>query len=124
MARRSITAPIWYHRAAQTSSSPPTLPCWSACTTASPGRMYPALQVRAPEGLHVTVLTVKDVMQGQEHIIVVPEKVNRAGVTSSSLKSREFMKRYASIADTMTAGGYNPLLQDFTNTSFFVGQTW
>ena len=46
-----------------------------------------------------------------------------AGVTSSSMKSREFMKRYATLADTMTAGGYNPLLQDFSNTSFFVGQT-
>ena len=34
------------------------------------------------------------------------------------------MKRYASIADAMTAGGYNPLLQDFSNTSVFVGQTW
>jgi hypothetical protein len=46
-----------------------------------------------------------------------------AGVTSSSMKSREFMKRYATLADTATASGYNPLLQDFSNTSFFVGQT-
>ena len=33
------------------------------------------------------------------------------------------MKRFASIPETTTAGGYNPLLQDFSNTSFFVGQT-
>ncbi|CAL5218657.1 g361 [Coccomyxa viridis] len=45
-----------------------------------------------------------------------------AGLQSSVLKSREFMKRYASLAETTCAGGYNPLLQDFKNTSFFIGQ--
>lgn len=39
------------------------------------------------------------------------------------MKSRDFMKRYASIGETTAAGGYNPLLQDFSNTSFFVGST-
>lgn len=38
------------------------------------------------------------------------------------MKSREFMKRYASLAETTCAGGYNPLLQDFRNTSFFIGE--
>lgn len=45
-----------------------------------------------------------------------------AGVNSSVMKSEAFMKRYASIGDTTTVGGYNPLLQDYSNTSFFVGQ--
>lgn len=45
-----------------------------------------------------------------------------AGLQTSVLKSREFMKRYASLADTTCAGGYNPLLQDFKNTTFFIGQ--
>ena len=46
-----------------------------------------------------------------------------AGVACSSMASKDFMKRFASIPVTTTAGGYNPLLQDFSNTSFFVGQT-
>lgn len=45
-----------------------------------------------------------------------------SGVQSSVIKSREFMKRYASLAETTCSGGYNPLLQDFKNTSFFIGQ--
>jgi hypothetical protein len=38
------------------------------------------------------------------------------------MKNEAFMKRYASIIDTTTSNGYNPLLQDYSNTSFFVGQ--
>ncbi|EIE25916.1 DUF185-domain-containing protein [Coccomyxa subellipsoidea C-169] len=44
------------------------------------------------------------------------------GISTAVMKSEAFMKRYASIADTTTSNGYNPLLQDYSNTSFFVGQ--
>ncbi|CAL8470142.1 g9684 [Coccomyxa elongata] len=44
------------------------------------------------------------------------------GITTSVLKNEAFMKRYASIAETTTVQGYNPLLQDYSNTSFFIGQ--
>lgn len=48
--------------------------------------------------------------------------VSGAGISTAVMKSEAFMKRYASIADTTTSNGYNPLLQDYSNTSFFVGQ--
>ncbi|BDA44160.1 hypothetical protein COCOBI_05-3440 [Coccomyxa sp. Obi] len=44
------------------------------------------------------------------------------GITTSVLKNEAFMKRYASIAETTTVQGYNPLLQDYSNTSFLIGQ--
>lgn len=37
------------------------------------------------------------------------------------VKAQEFMRRYADVAATRSVSGYNPLLQDYTNTSFFVG---
>jgi hypothetical protein len=44
---------------------------------------------------------------------------------SHSAKSREFMQRYASqeiIAATTTQDGYNPLIEDYVNTSIFIGR--
>lgn len=38
------------------------------------------------------------------------------------MKTAEFMKRFADLPATTTSSGYNPLLRDFTNTSFFIGQ--
>lgn len=38
----------------------------------------------------------------------------------TTLSTAEFMRRYADVVATSTACGYNPLLQDFTNTAFFV----
>jgi len=46
----------------------------------------------------------------------------RAGVNTQHMKTREFMKRFADLPASTTQSGYNPLLRDFTNTSFFVGQ--
>ncbi len=46
----------------------------------------------------------------------------RAGVNTQHMKTREFMKRFAELPASTTQSGYNPLLRDFTNTSFFVGQ--
>eukprot|EP00884_Botryococcus_braunii_P011350 jgi/Botrbrau1/20215/Bobra.31_1s0012.1 len=51
----------------------------------------------------------------------------RVGASSSDMasqhmKSREFMKRYANLVETTVSGGYNPLLQDYENTSFFIGE--
>ncbi|KAK9825352.1 hypothetical protein WJX81_001851 [Elliptochloris bilobata] len=45
-----------------------------------------------------------------------------AGVNTQHMKTVEFMKRFANLPATTTQSGYNPLLRDFTNTSFFVGQ--
>lgn len=41
--------------------------------------------------------------------------------SSKVLSSKEFMKRYANTKATKTKLGYNPLLDDFTNTAFFLG---
>ena len=45
-----------------------------------------------------------------------------AGVNTQHMKTAEFMKRFADLPATTTGSGYNPLLRDFTNTSFFFGQ--
>lgn len=37
------------------------------------------------------------------------------------MKSAEFMRLYADLAATRTRSGYNPLLEDYSNTSFFLG---
>ena len=35
--------------------------------------------------------------------------------------SRNFMLEYANLNETLTMSGYNPLLEDYENTSFFLG---
>lgn len=37
-------------------------------------------------------------------------------------KTSDFMKKYAHVKATTTSSGYNPLLEDFSNTSFYVGK--
>lgn len=44
-----------------------------------------------------------------------------ADIVSTHIKNREFMKRYANLVDT-SIGGYNPMLQDYENTSFFIAE--
>ncbi len=42
-------------------------------------------------------------------------------VTTQMLKSREFFEIYADVSQTACGGGgYNPLLEDFSNTSFLL----
>jgi hypothetical protein len=36
------------------------------------------------------------------------------------LSTRAFMERWADVQATATRSGYNPLLQDFANTKFFL----
>jgi hypothetical protein len=42
-------------------------------------------------------------------------------VTARHTPSREFFIRLADLRATATLSGYNPLLEDFANTRFFVG---
>ncbi|KRX04263.1 hypothetical protein PPERSA_11387 [Pseudocohnilembus persalinus] len=44
------------------------------------------------------------------------------GKKSTIFKSKEFMQEFSKKEWTETKSGYNPLLEDFTNTSFFVTQ--
>lgn len=41
---------------------------------------------------------------------------------SSIVTTRQFMSEYADIQETTTGSGYNPLLQDFTNTKFLLSR--
>ncbi|KAL0028989.1 hypothetical protein WJX77_009984 [Trebouxia sp. C0004] len=43
------------------------------------------------------------------------------GIQGQVMKTKAFMKQYADLTTTLTKSGYNPLLQDFSNTSFYVG---
>lgn len=37
-------------------------------------------------------------------------------------KTQAFMGKFGDISATSTADGYNPLLEDFSNTSFYIGK--
>ena len=39
-----------------------------------------------------------------------------------SCQTAHFMRQWANVGATTTISGYNPLLEDFTNTSVFVGK--
>lgn len=39
------------------------------------------------------------------------------------MKTRAFMEQHAQLSATCTRSGYNPLLEDFANTSFYLGHT-
>jgi hypothetical protein len=43
-------------------------------------------------------------------------------VSAKTVKSHTFLKTYADVAATATRSGYNPILEDFTNTSVFIGE--
>lgn len=38
------------------------------------------------------------------------------------MKTRAFMEKHADLSATRTKSGYNPLLEDFANTSVYVGR--
>ena len=37
------------------------------------------------------------------------------------MKTKAFMEQHADLSSTCTNSGYNPLLEDFANTSFYLG---
>jgi hypothetical protein len=51
------------------------------------------------------------------------QRADRAGnvrYTPTVLKSAEFMKAHAEVKQVETRSGYNPMLEDFQNTAFFL----
>lgn len=42
-------------------------------------------------------------------------------VQGQIMKTKDFMQRYGDVTATCTESGYNPLLEDFSNTSFYTG---
>ena len=71
--------------------------------------------------------SIGDSAQGLD--VVSPHKWNavlmhHAGhqVQGSVCKTQAFMRKFADIRATSTADGYNPLLEDFSNTSFYIGK--
>ena len=42
-------------------------------------------------------------------------------VQGSVAKTKAFMKQHADLVATRTRSGYNPILEDFSNTSFYIG---
>ena len=46
-----------------------------------------------------------------------------AEVRGHHLKAGKFMRQHADFAATATRNGYNPLLQDYTNFSMYLGGT-
>ncbi len=38
------------------------------------------------------------------------------------MKTKRFMQENADVRATCTRSGYNPLLEDFSNTSFYIGR--
>jgi len=42
------------------------------------------------------------------------------GYTSTHVGSKEFLNKFADTQKTKTKSGYNPMLQDFMNTRFFL----
>eukprot|EP01127_Copromyxa_protea_P006131 TRINITY_DN15945_c0_g1_i1.p1 TRINITY_DN15945_c0_g1~~TRINITY_DN15945_c0_g1_i1.p1 ORF type:complete len:487 (+),score=71.99 TRINITY_DN15945_c0_g1_i1:207-1463(+) len=41
--------------------------------------------------------------------------------SSTTSSTKDFMREFASVSETRTKLGYNPLLEDFSNTAFFIG---
>ena len=49
------------------------------------------------------------------------KSVRAGGIQGQVMKTKAFMKRHADLAKPLTKSGYNPLLEDFSNTSFYIG---
>lgn len=45
----------------------------------------------------------------------------RGSIQGQVMKTKAFMKQHADLTTTLTKSGYNPLLEDFSNTSFYIG---
>ena len=49
------------------------------------------------------------------------KSVHAGGIQGQVMKTKAFMKQHADMTTTLTKSGYNPLLEDFSNTSFYIG---
>jgi hypothetical protein len=49
------------------------------------------------------------------------KSVRAGGIQGQVMKTKAFMKQHADLAKPLTKSGYNPLLEDFSNTSFYIG---
>jgi hypothetical protein len=49
------------------------------------------------------------------------KSVYAGGIHGQVMKTKAFMKQHADLTKTLTKSGYNPLLEDFSNTSFYIG---
>jgi hypothetical protein len=56
-----------------------------------------------------------------EMLQAVYHMTSKQSCNSEVLSSKEFMKEFAELSATRTKLGYNPLVEDFTNTAFFIG---
>ena len=72
-------------------------------------------------------------LEGIYKVLYTKEVVNRAEIPNSNevvqlvdvevLKHREFCLEYTDHSVTQTSSGYNPILDDFSNVSFLIGET-
>jgi len=49
------------------------------------------------------------------------KSVHAGDIQGQVMKTKAFMKQHAELTATLTKSGYNPLLEDFSNTSFYIG---
>ncbi len=49
------------------------------------------------------------------------KSVHAGGIQGQIMKTKAFMKQHADLTTKLTKSGYNPLLEDFSNTSFYIG---
>ena len=49
------------------------------------------------------------------------KSVYAGSIQGQVMKTKAFMKQHADLTTTLTKSGYNPLLEDFSNTSFYIG---
>ena len=54
------------------------------------------------------------------HIKALHRHVYGAAVGAEVVKSEEFVRQYADVAATKTMSGYNPMVSDYSNTSFLL----
>ena len=47
--------------------------------------------------------------------------IHAGGIQGQVMKTKAFMKQHADLTTTLTKSGYNPMLEDFSNTSFYLG---
>ena len=51
---------------------------------------------------------------------LIPGHIHKQKQHIEVIKSADFLKEYADISQTQTRNGYNPLLEDFSNTRFLL----
>ena len=68
----------------------------------------------------VDFLLLKDLYR---YFVARQDRLGRDRQQARVLKSSAFLARHASVAETATRSGYNPLIEDFLNTSFFLSES-